>query len=198
MRRRRILIARHGQTEWNALGKLQGATDIPLNELGRTQAQGLADKLASESIAAIWSSDLSRARQTAEIVATARGLGAPLVERELRERAFGVFEGLTRDECATHHPEAWQRWQAATHAPPGGEERLDAVERMRRALATIANATTHGDPVLAVTHGGLMRLWLLEVLGPGVPMIPNAAVYAVDLDLDAPDLALTVALRAEP
>jgi broad specificity phosphatase PhoE len=198
MRRRRILIARHGQTEWNALGKLQGISDIPLNELGREQATALAAKLAGEAIATIWTSDLSRARQTAEIVATSRGLAAPVIERDLRERGVGVFEGLTRDDCATHHPEAWQRWQAATHAPPGGEERPDAVERMRRVLTKIAAATSTDAPVLAVTHGGLMRLWLLDVLGPGVPMIPNAAVYAVDLDLDAPDLAPTVALRAEP
>lgn len=198
MKRRRILLARHGQTEWNALGRLQGATDIPLNELGREQAQNLAAKLTGEPIAAIWSSDLSRARQTAEIVASARGLPGPLVEAELRERAFGVFEGLTRDECATQHPEAWQRWQAATTAPPGGEDRGDAVARLRRALAKIAAATATSEPVLAVSHGGLMRLWLLEVLGPGVPMIPNAAVYAVDLDLDAADLALSVTLRAEP
>ena len=116
---RRILLARHGQTSWNALGKLQGHTDVELNEVGREQARALAAKLASAELTAVWTSDLSRARQTGEIVAAALGLAAPAVDPELRERHYGVFEGLSRDECATQHPEAWQDWTAQKGAPPG-------------------------------------------------------------------------------
>jgi probable phosphoglycerate mutase len=113
---RRILLARHGETAWNALGRLQGHTDIPLNETGRAQARALADGVAAAGIAAVVTSDLARARETGEIVAAALGLAAPVIEPGLRERRFGVFEGLTRDECATHHPEAWRAWEPPSAA----------------------------------------------------------------------------------
>ncbi len=179
---RRILLVRHGQTAWNAIGKLQGATDIPLNDLGREQARGLAAQLAGEPIAQVWASDLARASETAAIVATNRGLAAPRIDPELRERAFGVFEGLTRDECEVNHPEAWQSWMAQTGAPPGGEARELAAARMGRALARIVAAATDPGPTLVVSHGGIMRLWLIEQLGADVPMIPNAAVCVVEVD----------------
>jgi probable phosphoglycerate mutase len=177
---RRILLARHGETAWNALGRLQGHTDIELNDVGRAQALTLAQALDQADIAAIWTSDLRRARQTGEIVAGALGLAAPDVDPALRERQFGVFEGLTRDECATQHPEAWQAWIAQTGTPPGGESRVDAAARMARALERIARGD--GGPVLVVSHGGVMRLWLMGLLGPSVPLIANGMTYAVDHD----------------
>jgi probable phosphoglycerate mutase len=178
---RTILLARHGETEWNALGKLQGHTDIALNETGRAQARALAGTVTATSrIAAVMTSDLVRARETGEIVATVLGLATPAIEPALRERRFGVFEGLTRDECATRHPDAWQAWQAQTGTPPGGEAREVAVARMAQALARIAAAD--GDPVLVVSHGGVMRLWLMHVLGTTVPMIGNGTTYLVDHD----------------
>lgn len=177
-RMRRILLARHGETAWNAIGKLQGHTDIALNEAGRVQARALAAKVMRLEIGAIVTSDLGRARETGEIIAAALGLAAPRVEPALRERRFGVFEGLTRDECMTQHPDAWRAWLAQTGAPPGGEEREAAVERMRRSLARIAEGD--GRPVLVVSHGGVMRLWLMQVLGTTVPLIGNGATYLID------------------
>lgn len=179
--KRRFFLARHGETEWNALGRLQGHTDIPLNESGRAQARALAAGVTGKGIAAVITSDLLRARETGEIVAGALGLGAPVIEPALRERKFGVFEGLTRDECRARHPEAWQAWQARTGAPPGGELQADAVARMAGALARIATAAA-GGPALVVSHGGVMRLWLMDVLGETIPLIPNASLYSIEHD----------------
>ena len=182
---RRILLARHGETAWNALGKLQGATDIPLNATGRDQARALATVLADAGISTVWTSDLSRARETGEVIAGVLGLAAPRVEPALRERQFGVFEGLTRHECASQHPEAWQAWQAQTGTPPGGEPREVAAARLAGALGRIAAAPLERDrdgAVLVISHGGIMRLWLMTLHGPHVPLIPNGTTYVVDHD----------------
>jgi len=181
---RRILLVRHGETAWNALGKLQGHTDIELNDVGRGQARALATGLGGAAVTAVWTSDLRRARETGEIIASALGLPAPSVDPELRERAFGVFEGLTRSECETQHPEAWRDWVAQTGSPPGGELRGDAIARMGRALSRIAMATTAATDgaVLVVSHGGLMRLWLMELLGTTIPLVANGTTYIVEHD----------------
>jgi broad specificity phosphatase PhoE len=175
---RRILLARHGQTAWNALGRLQGHTDIALDATGRAQAKQLAKTLDGAGVTRVWSSDLARASETAAIVAAELGLAPPGVDAELRERKFGVFEGLTRDQCASEHPEAWRAWVAQTGHPPGGEPRDDATARMHRALLrVVADGTT-----LVVSHGGVMRLWLMELLGTAIPLVGNATTYEVDHD----------------
>jgi broad specificity phosphatase PhoE len=189
----RIWLVRHGETEWNALGRLQGLTDIPLNETGRQQAAAVAARFAATPLAALWSSDLGRARETAAIIAAARGATAPGVDDELRERCFGVFEGLTRDQCAEHHPEAWQAWQASAASPPGGEELELVAPRMQRALERIfASLEASGDEggagdaasapgdALVVSHGGAMRLWLRTVISAPIPLIRNGAAYLVE------------------
>ena len=191
---RRILLARHGQTAWNALGKLQGHTDIALDDTGRDQARALAAAVHTTGVRTVWTSDLGRARETGAIVAAVLGLPEPRTEPELRERRFGVFEGLTRDECATHHPEAWQAWLARTAAPPGGEPREEAVARMARALERIA-AREEG-PALVVSHGGVMRLWLMDVLGETVPLIANGATYLVNHDGERFSVTPSTAARA--
>jgi broad specificity phosphatase PhoE len=178
---RRLWLTRHGETEWNALGMLQGHTDIPLNEVGRQQARALAARFASLPLplTSVWSSDLGRARETGAIVAAALGLDAPAVDAELRERSFGVFEGLTRDQCATDHPEAWQAWQASAASPPGGEA-LDLVPpRMQRALERIFATSDRGDSLI-ISHGGCMRLWLRTVIADPIPLIRNGATYLIE------------------
>ena len=177
---RQLLLVRHGQTAWNALGRLQGHTDIPLDEVGRGQARALADAIDDAGVTEIFTSDLARARQTGEIVAAALGLPAPSLDPDLRERRYGVFEGLTGDECAARHPEAWQSYLARREAPAGAESRADAVARVARAVDRIA--ATAGGPALVVTHGGVMRLWLTDLLGPDVPPVGNAIAYLVEHD----------------
>jgi broad specificity phosphatase PhoE len=178
--RRRLFLARHGETEWNAIGRLQGHTDIPLNATGKDQARELAAALAGAGIAHVITSDLVRARETGSIVAEVLGLAAPRIVPELRERRFGVFEGLTRDECLAQYPAAWQAWQAQTDVPPGAEPLAEATARVHASLLTLASED--GGPALVVSHGGVMRLWLLEVLGAAPPPLHNGITYVVDHD----------------
>lgn len=185
---RRIYLARHGETEWNALGRLQGHTDVPLNDAGRAQARALGALLANEGLASVTSSDLARARETGALAALAARAAVPsAVDPDLRERRFGVFEGLTRDECATQHAEHWRAWVESTTPPPGAEPVDLAVARMDRALSRAVVRATDG-PALVVSHGGIMRLWLAAAAGGGadaralVPPIANGAVYLLEHD----------------
>ena len=119
-----LYLARHGETDWNAESRWQGQTDVPLNDRGREQALDLAGRLRGAGLRAVASSDLARARVTAEIVAGALGLAVDLVDPDLRERGYGCFEGLTRAEVAERFPDVWARHVADPGpAIPGGESR---------------------------------------------------------------------------
>ena len=174
-----IYLARHGETDWNARGKLQGSTDIPLNEAGRAQAVALGERLRGQPITSVTTSDLARAVETGRIVALALGVTRVHVDADLRERSFGMFEGLTRDECASQHPEAWRAWVERTIAPQGGEPREAAVLRMTRGLGRV-RARSESEVSLVISHGASMRLLLMECLGGAVPPIGNAAVYRIE------------------
>lgn len=175
-----VYLARHGQTEWNAAGRLQGHTDVPLDETGRAQAFGLGESLRGARITTVVVSDLARARATGDIVATSLGVTAPtIVDPELRERRFGVFEGLTREECAQHHGDAWRAWCDHAIAPASGEQSEEVVARFGRAMERAAAlAGPHGN-ALVVSHGGAMRLWLRSVLRRSIDPIGNTAVFEV-------------------
>ena len=176
---RLVYVARHGETDWNALGKIQGHTDIPLNETGRDQARDLARQLRGKGIAAVASSDLARAMETARIVGEALGLGLELVERELRERHLGSFEGLTRDECKARFPKEFASWRAhpLDSTPPGAEPHPAFHVRVKKAVRKAAKLVAEGA-VLVVTHGGCLKALLSESLRPNViAAIPNAALY---------------------
>lgn len=176
---RTVFLARHGQTAWNAAGRLQGHTDIPLDETGLAQAATLAEILRPARIGAVVSSDLSRARVTGEIVSKALGVAEPIVDPDLRERRFGVFEGLTADECARDHDAAWRAWKTDLVAPPSAEQSEIVVERFGRAMERAASRWTERGAVLVVAHGGAMRLWLRSVLRRTIDPIGNTAVYEV-------------------
>jgi probable phosphoglycerate mutase len=184
---RTLYLARHGETPWNLEGRWQGQTDIGLNDSGRLQAAALAERLDGRRIAHVSSSDLSRARETAEIVARRLGVGGIAVDHALRERSFGVFEGLTRDECAARFPDSWARYMAdRRHAPPGAEPQEALVQRMRDAVARAA-ARANGDAgaaVLVVSHGGAIRALVAAVTGTTPPPMENGAVFRVFLTPD--------------
>jgi broad specificity phosphatase PhoE len=168
-----LFLVRHGETDWNAQGRWQGQTDVPLNPRGREQAREVALRLRDEGIRAVASSDLLRARDTAAIVASELGLVVNHVDAALRERRFGCFEGLTREEAAARFPEAWTGYLADPGpAPPGGESRDELLGRLLPAVAS-AVARLPG-PLLVVMHGGSMRALLADHVG-AMPRPSSAA-----------------------
>jgi broad specificity phosphatase PhoE len=177
-----IYLSRHGETDWNAEGRWQGHTDKPLNETGRSQARALAESLRGSGLAGVVTSDLSRARETAEIVAGALGLAIDYVDPDLRERTIGVFEGLTREECERLHPEAWAAWVEHHVPPPGAEPQQSLAARVMAAIGRAAERFVSADaPVLLVTHGGAMRAALAQA-GHAAPPIKNTGVWKVEWD----------------
>jgi broad specificity phosphatase PhoE len=152
-----LLLVRHGETDWNADGRLQGHTDRPLTDFGRRQARQLAEELEREELEAIYSSDLARARETAEIVG--ERLELPVVlDADLREKDWGNWEGLTAVE--------------RDRVEFVGESTEAHQERMLHALRRIAERHPDGH-VLVVTHGGSMRRVQTSTLGWALPVVEN-------------------------
>ena len=160
-----LLLARHGETDWNRELRIQGSSDIELNELGRQQARYLAQELTDVDLEAVYASHLSRARATAEAVAAAHGLQVNIDPR-LRERSFGSWEGLTREDIAVF-PEGSRH---------DGESDDEVRERMLAAVEEIA-AKHPGEQVLVVSHGGALNTLWHHALGVRVERWANCAVY---------------------
>lgn len=162
----RLILVRHGETEWNATLRYQGHANIPLNEQGRAQARKAAARLARYSAAAIYTSDIVRAAETAEIIGAMLGL-APKPMRDLREIDVGQWEGLTPEELYRRFPEhmeAFDRDPART-VRLGGESYAQLQERALAALNTIHAAHPGDELVLAVSHGGTIRALLCHIIG---------------------------------
>jgi probable phosphoglycerate mutase len=189
VRRQTIYLARHGETAWNRAGRWQGHTDVALNDEGRLQAHALGRSLIARGIVRAHASDLARARETGEIIAGLMGLPPVATDPDLRERGFGVFEGLTREECEARFPDEWLRYRAGDgDSPPGGEPREQVVTRMRRAVQAVAAArraepTAQGS-ALAISHGGAIRLLVKSITGELPPPLENGATFRLDLDGD--------------
>jgi probable phosphoglycerate mutase len=152
----RIVAIRHGETAWNVDTRIQGHLDIPLNATGRWQAQRTAGALLDEGISAVYSSDLSRALQTAEALGNA--LSLPVVtDTRLRERAFGVFEAHTLTEIEARWPAEARRWmqREPDFAPQGGESLREVYARCIAAVQTLADAHA-GQTIALLSHGGVM------------------------------------------
>ncbi len=152
----RVLAIRHGETAWNVVTRIQGQLDIGLNDMGRWQAQRLADALHGEGLAAVYSSDLSRAFDTASAAAERSGLKV-VIDSSLRERDFGGFQGLTFKEIEACFPEQSERWRKRDpeFAPPGGESLSIFYDRCVGAAQRIA-AAHPGQAIALVAHGGVL------------------------------------------
>lgn len=150
-----LILLRHGETDWNASLRLQGHRDIPLNDLGAQQAEAAAPSVAALGPDVIISSDLQRARQTAEPVSALTGLDVA-VDVRLRETLLGDWEGLTRNDVLDGWPGMWEQWRAssADFAPPGGESRAEVAQRSHR-VVTELDAGQYRR-ALVVAHGGLI------------------------------------------
>lgn len=162
-----LTLVRHGQTDWNLARRIQGATDIPLNETGRADARTAAERLEGTTHHAIYSSPLLRARETAEIIADQLGLGAPVLVPDIREREFGEGEGMLVSEYMKNYGD----WLA----PVPGAETLDEVAaRAMDALDEIARdsrrrSTPVAESVIVVAHGGVIRSLISHVSGGTLP-----------------------------
>jgi probable phosphoglycerate mutase len=152
----RLVVVRHGETAWNRDTRIQGHTDVPLNERGHWQAQRAALALRDEGVGAVYSSDLLRAADTAQAIAQA--CGVPLhFDAQLRERHFGRFEGLTHDQILAQWPEEGRRWRERdpSYGPEGGETLQQFYERCINAAARVAGLHP-GQAVAVVAHGGVL------------------------------------------
>jgi probable phosphoglycerate mutase len=161
----RILLVRHGETDWNATGRIQGHRDAPLNAAGREQARRAARRLAGEPVRALYSSDLARAFETATIIGQSLRLTVVTSPR-LRERLYGAWEGLTSAEIQARYPEQFTEWRARStdFAPPQGETRTQLLTRALAELQTIARRHAR-EMVVVVTHGGFCYVLINYILG---------------------------------
>jgi broad specificity phosphatase PhoE len=158
-----LLLARHGETDWTREKRWQGHGDPPLNSRGREQARALAAELDDVPLAAIYSSDLRRASETAAIVAGTVGMDV-LLDPELRENDFGDWTGLTRDEVKHRFPQGVLRRKRGEKGWTGGESYEEMAERAVRAVEAIAAAHPE-ELVLVVTHNGPIRAIHAHALG---------------------------------
>jgi probable phosphoglycerate mutase len=152
-----LILARHGETDWNRENRFQGHADPPLNALGRRQSAELAEALAGETIARVYTSPLRRAAETAEIVA--RRLAVELETLEpLREIDVGAWSGLTRDEVAANFPASYARWlDRAPHGFEDGETYDQLAARVIPAIRSLADRHA-SETLLVITHGGPSRV----------------------------------------
>jgi glucosyl-3-phosphoglycerate phosphatase len=160
----RVVLWRHGQTIWNAEHRYQGHADIPLDETGLAQAQRASRLLAALGPQAIVASDLSRAMETAQVLADLTGI--PLrQDKRLRERSGGNWEGLTNEDIRDRYPEQWARWD-----PPGGESEPSVGDRFAAAVTDAVSILPTGGTLVIASHGSAIRAGIGRLLG-----LPQAA-----------------------
>lgn len=186
-----ILLIRHGETAWNRMRRMQGHIDIGLNDEGHRQARSLARALQSECPAAIYASDLQRARNTAQAVADTHQLPVH-IDSALRERCYGAFEGLMYDEISLQHPEAFALWQSRDPQArfPAGEREAETLEEFHQRSVDVVTriAQQHPDQrIVIVTHGGVLDCLYraahdLSITSPRDFAILNAAINRLQWD----------------
>jgi glucosyl-3-phosphoglycerate phosphatase len=164
-RPKRLVLVRHGRTSWNKIGRAQGHADISLDAVGVRQAKTAAKRLARYEPAMIWSSDLARARETAEHVAVATGLEICL-DKRLREYDVGVRQGLTFAEFEVQYPDLFAELRAGERVVvPGAENDTEVAERMAAVLREAADGLADHDTGIVVGHGASLRTGMLAFFG---------------------------------
>lgn len=181
----RVLLIRHGQTDWNMQRRWQGLEPTALNEAGFEQARALAAYLCHRSIRAVYSSDLPRALQTATVLAEALKL-QPVVDVRWRELHVGVFQGLNAEECEQRYPAEMLKWRSDDHdfIIPNGESRRALGERALAAWQDIVDQP-HGPEVAVVSHGGTIHRLLVALLDVGERahfQLTNTSITTVERD----------------
>ena len=175
----RLLLVRHGQSEWNADGRWQGQADPPLSDLGRLQARAAGATIGA--VDAIVASPLERAHHTAMAISESVGVGPVLVVDDLMERHAGEWQGLTRAQIDAQYPGYLEDRGVARRRPPGWEDDDVLLERVLRAIATFLTELDGADDVVAVTHGGVIYA-LERHLGADFQRIPNLGARFVTVD----------------
>jgi broad specificity phosphatase PhoE len=186
-----LILVRHGETDWNAQRRIQGSTDIPLNENGRTQAretaERLRDELAGDGPVFIASSDLSRAHETARIIATTVGVAEPRTYPQLRERSYGDAEGITDSEFHAR----WGDWHTAEvpNAESWPDVRRRALAGIQRVIRDARRATAPAAPtVVVVAHGALIREVIRHASAGEFPHVgerlPNGSAHTFLVERD--------------
>ncbi|WP_418318424.1 histidine phosphatase family protein [Piscinibacter sakaiensis] len=177
----RVVAVRHGETAWNVDSRIQGHLDIELNPSGRRQAERLGHALSADGLAAVYSSDLSRAFDTAQAIARHSGL-AVRTDLGLRERNFGSFQGQTFQQIESRWPELSRRWRRRDpdFAPPGGESLLAFYQRCVAAAERLA-AAHPGEAIAIVAHGGVLDCLYraatrISLQAPRTWLVTNASI----------------------
>lgn len=183
----RLCIVRHGETDWNAGKRIQGHIDIPLSVMGHAQARAVGNALRDEDFAAIYASDLTRTRQTAEATAHLARLPVQL-DPGFRERHYGVFQGLTYTECEARYPAAYacHKSRDPRFAPEGGESLLAFAGRMAQTFDTIVRRHP-GESVAIFTHGGVLDIAYRQAVGQALTSprdfaIPNCGINWIEVE----------------
>lgn len=185
----KVFLVRHGETEWNKLGKFQGCQDIDLSQEGIVQAQYLSEKF-SDNFDYIYTSPLKRALQTAEVIANNKEI-KPTIINELREINFGEWEGLTLKEISSNFPDEFTNWRTDKNEAPmcGGDLSLkNASTRAKTAITEIVDKHK-GKKILIVAHGGIIKAGLLGLFELDMTMyhkinLGNTAICEIDFDLE--------------
>jgi len=193
-----LILARHGQTDHNLHQRYQGQSDVPMNDTGRAQVRAAARHLAGVQAAAIYTSDLTRCRETANIIGAALGL-EPVIVPALRERSFGRLEGLTHEEAAARFPESWaQRLRARDDSegwiPPAGESLADMWGRVLDSVRPLWERH-EGQTFIIAAHAGPLKTIICEALGAGVEtrsafVAANGSISVVTQEATRPAVSL--------
>ena len=180
-----LYLIRHGQTDWNVTGKIQGKTDIPLNETGKRQAACLARGMEKRPVVQIYTSSLKRALETAEIIGRSQNVKVKPM-KELEEVGFGHWEGCTNEEIKRQYPREFEMWwdDPLALAPCGGETQEQIRARCRQAMETILSQAC-GD--LAVVSHGATLAYIIEYLMRDDPMsegiiVGNSSITTIEFD----------------